>query len=188
MKISRAQIVATIGPASATKETLMEMLKNQMSIARLNFAWSDREEKGPQIALLKEIAKELNMRIPIIEDLPGPRIQGEHGHTYDKIKFGFTAHDEELARFGVEHGVDYIALSFVRSAKEIKACREVVRRFSGNQKIIAKVECLEAVEAIDEIIAEADAVMIARGDLGNEVPLEKIPFVQDMIIKKCKKA
>jgi len=187
-RTSRAQIIATIGPASAKKEVLKQMIENGMSAARLNFAWADKEEKGPHITLIRELAAELSVRIPIIEDLPGPRVSGAHGHTYDKTKFGFTERDRELAQFGIERKVDYLALSFVRSAKEIEACRAAIQEFSGTQKIIAKIECQDALNSIDEIIAVADAVMLARGDLGNEVPLEKIPFVQDMIIKKCKAA
>ena len=188
LKSTRTQIVATLGPASQSREVLIRMLKHNMNVARLNFAWSDKENKAPHIKLLKDLAVELDMRIPIIADLPGPRIQLKRGHTYDKSKLGFSENDATLTRFGVEHGVDYFALSFVRSKQEIQACRDLIKKLSGTQKIIAKIECLDAVHKIDEIIAEADGIMVARGDLGNEVRLEQIPFIQDMIIKKCKHA
>lgn len=90
--------------------------------------------------------------------------------------------------FGVENNLDYISVSFVGSSEDIIDCRNEIHKWGGKQKIIAKIERKSAVENIDKIIEVADAIMIARGDLGNEVPLEKIPFVQDEIIKKCKSA
>jgi len=91
-------------------------------------------------------------------------------------------------RFGVEHGVDYIAASFVRRAAHVEAVRRVVESFGGNIPIIAKIESEEGVANIEEIIAAADGVMVARGDLGIELPPEEVPLVQKHLISRCNQA
>jgi pyruvate kinase len=91
-----------------------------------------------------------------------------------------TAKDRKDLAFGQEQGVDFVALSFVRSAKDIKTARRLV----GNTPIIAKIEKPQAVEAIDEITEAADGIMVARGDLGVEVPLERVPVLQKEIIRR----
>ena len=105
-----------------------------------------------------------------------------------------TEKDIRDIKFSIENDVDFIALSFVSSDKDLIALKETIGRYqSKNQaienpiKIIAKIEKLMAVENIDKIIRAADAIMIARGDLGTEVPVEKIPLIQKMIIQKCLK-
>lgn len=189
MKTTKAQIMATIGPASSNKDTLKAMALHHMSVARFNFSWGNSAERIEQIKIIRKVEKEVGRKIPIVIDLPGPRIEKDQGHTYDnKVISALTTRDEEFIKFGVLHQVDYIALSFVGGKKDIESCQEVIKRYSGNQKVIAKIERKIAVELIDEIIAVTDAIMIARGDLGDEVPLEQIPFIQQMIIEKCKKA
>lgn len=187
MSNSKAQIVATIGPASSEESVLRSMILHQMDIARLNFSWSDITNRLMQIEMLRRIEKDCGRHIPIIIDLPGPRIQEGTHHTYDKSQDGrVTDSDREYIKFGVEQDVNYIALSFVAGPHDIETCRKIVSDFSGKQKIIAKIERKLALDCIDQIIAVADAIMIARGDLGNEIPLEQIPFVQANIIRKCK--
>ena len=97
-----------------------------------------------------------------------------------------TDKDKEDIKFGVEQGVDWIALSFVRSADDIKQLRELI----GNKEIrvIAKIEKPQAVEKMDEIIAEVDGIMVARGDLGIEMPAERVPVIQKQLIEKCLEA
>lgn len=87
--------------------------------------------------------------------------------------------------FGLANDVDYVALSFVKSERDIDDLRKIIKRAGKNTKIIAKVERHEAVQNIDGIIEAADAVMVARGDLGIEVSLEAVPLIQKDIIKKC---
>lgn len=96
-----------------------------------------------------------------------------------------TEKDIEDLKFGVSEGVDYIALSFVRKTEDVLQLRDVLRKLNGNQAIISKIEKPEALKEIDEIIKASDAVMVARGDLGVEVPIEDVPILQKMIIKKC---
>lgn len=87
--------------------------------------------------------------------------------------------------FGLEHGVDFIGVSLVRSADDILKIRQILKELGGNIPLIAKIEKQEAVDCIDMIVAEADGIMIARGDLGVEIQLEKVPIVQKEIIRKC---
>jgi pyruvate kinase len=87
--------------------------------------------------------------------------------------------------FIVHNNIDWIALSFVRSANDINELRKILKDKGHDAKIIAKIEKPEAVENLREIILASDAVMVARGDLGVELPLEKIPMIQKNIIRKC---
>jgi pyruvate kinase len=94
-----------------------------------------------------------------------------------------TERDLEDARFGIEHGVDWIAVSFVRSAEDLRPVRELVQSMGAATRLIAKIEKHEAVVDLAGIIAAADGVMVARGDLGLEIPLEEVPLVQKQIIR-----
>jgi pyruvate kinase len=96
-----------------------------------------------------------------------------------------TAKDKSDLEFAVKQGVDYIALSFVRTAKDIEELRDLIKQHGGSQPIVAKIETPEAVERIDEILAATDIVMVARGDLAVEIGHAKVPAVQRMLIKKC---
>ena len=91
---------------------------------------------------------------------------------------------EQMA-FGIEQGVDFFALSFVRSAEDIAERRRFLLKMGANIPLIAKVEKHEAVNKIDEIVREADGIMVARGDLGIEMPLAEVPLIQKSIIRKC---
>ncbi len=96
-----------------------------------------------------------------------------------------TPKDKNDIIFGLEHRVDYMALSFVRRASDVRELRAILTKNKSTIKIIAKIETHEAIENIDAIIAEADGIMVARGDLAVEVPAEEVPILQKMIIKKC---
>ena len=95
--------------------------------------------------------------------------------------------DEDLRHlaFGLEHGVDFVALSFIREASDVLQVRQFIQAKGANTPLIAKIEKREAVDNIDEIIAEVDGIMVARGDLGVEMPLKKVPLVQKEIISRC---
>lgn len=102
-----------------------------------------------------------------------------------------TAKDIRDLEFGIKHDVDYVALSFVRTAEDIRELRKVIIERVDKSKflpIVAKIEKPQAVANIDSIIAEADAIMIARGDLGVELPPEDVPMLQKKIIRKCNAA
>lgn len=97
--------------------------------------------------------------------------------------------DRKDIEFGVKNGVDYIAASFVNSAKDIHELRQLLAEHQGEHiQIIAKIESVMGTKNIDEIIQAADGVMIARGDLGLEIPFQDVPYFQKIIIRKCRAA
>jgi pyruvate kinase len=96
-----------------------------------------------------------------------------------------TDKDKEDLLFGVQKEVDFIALSFVRRGEDIKEVKEILRAHHADIPVIAKIERHEALGNIDEIMQEADGIMVARGDLGVEIPLEEVPLVQKSLIKKA---
>ena len=96
-----------------------------------------------------------------------------------------TVKDRKDIVIGLEEGVDAIALSFVRKAADIQACRKIVEHHGGKTPIVAKIEKHAAVDNIDSIVEASQAIMVARGDLGVEIDLETVPLVQKKIIHKC---
>ena len=99
---------------------------------------------------------------------------------------GITEKDAQDILFGIEQGVDFIAASFVRTAKDVLEIRELLEQNGGSHiQIIPKIENQEGVDNIDEIIEVSDGLMVARGDLGVEIPAEEVPLVQKTLIKKC---
>lgn len=103
----------------------------------------------------------------------------------------FTEKDQRDLEFGLKYEVDYVALSFVRTADDIRRLRQIILDKTEQGRflpIIAKIEKHQAIANIDAIIAEADGIMIARGDLGVELPPEDVPILQKMIVKKCNQA
>jgi len=185
---SKAQIVATLGPASSNEKTFFDMVRRQADVARLNFAWGSYEEKSAQIAVVRAAEKEFNRRIPIIADLPGPRMTHDRGHTYDKKVTIPTEVDIEHMKFSIEKKVDFFAVSFVGSADDVENVRAALKKLGGKQKLIAKIERKAALSDLEAIVKASDAIMVARGDLGSEIPLEEIPFVQARIIALSNKA
>jgi len=97
----------------------------------------------------------------------------------------FTEKDRKDLRFGIQNGVDLVSLSYVRNAVDIDRVKRFLKRASLTLPVIAKIERREALENIDEILFTSDGVMVARGDLGVETPLERIPNVQKMLIRKA---
>lgn len=87
--------------------------------------------------------------------------------------------------FGLKNNVDYIALSFVRSAKDIIGLKKIIKKAKKNIPVIAKIEKHEALDDIEEIMKVSDGIMVARGDLGVEIPLESVPNIQKMLVKKA---
>ncbi len=109
-------------------------------------------------------------------NLPGVRVSAA----------SLTDKDRQDLLFGLEHGVDYVALSFVRTAEDVRELRRTIEASTSRRvPVIAKIERQEAVEHFDEILAEVDAVMVARGDLGVELPPEEVPIIQKRIVRRC---
>ena len=100
-----------------------------------------------------------------------------------------TEKDRSDIEFGIEQGIDFIAASFVRKVSDVLAIREILEENNAEHiKIISKIENQEGVDNLDEIIEVSDGIMVARGDLGVEIPTEEIPVVQKLMIKKCNEA
>ncbi|MEW6602298.1 MAG: pyruvate kinase [Nitrospirota bacterium] len=111
-------------------------------------------------------------------NLPGTKISGEV----------FTAKDREALEFGIRMGIDYVAMSFVRSGQDIRQVKNWLRGKNADIPVIAKIENRQALDNIDEIITEADGLMVARGDLGVELPAERVPLIQKDLIERCNAA
>jgi pyruvate kinase len=97
-----------------------------------------------------------------------------------------TDKDWKDLEFGVQENMDLVALSFVRSAADVEEVRAFLKKKGSDMKIMSKIENRQSVENIGEIIDASDAIMVARGDLGAEMPFQKIPAVQDMIVRMCR--
>ena len=264
---SRTKIIATIGPASSSKDVLREMIISGVNVCRLNFSHSKYEEHLKVIKIIKELNNELNKNIAILADLQGPKIRiGEVENnsvelidgseilivsekcistskklyiTYEtfphdvevgdeiliddgkmKLKVistnkkdkvntivihggilsskkgvnlpntkislpSLTIKDIEDACFALENDVDWLALSFVRSVTDIVEIKKLIKKHKKHTLVIAKIEKPEAINEIDNIIDMTDGIMIARGDLGVEMPFDIVPLIQKSIVEKC---
>ena len=132
-----------------------------------------REVNGHDIVCRIENGGELGEKKGV--NVPGVRI---------KLP-ALTDKDKEDIRFGVDAGFDFVAASFVRNADAIREIREILDEKGSAMQIIAKIENEEGIENIDSIIEASDGIMVARGDMGVEIPAEKVPHIQKMIIRKC---
>jgi pyruvate kinase len=101
---------------------------------------------------------------------------------------GLTARDLEDLAFGIQEGVDYVALSFVRSAEDVREVKQRIRQHGADTPVIAKIEKHEVLDHIDAILEVADGIMVARGDLGVEIPIERVPVIQKMLIARANRA
>jgi pyruvate kinase len=264
---NKTKIVATVGPASNSKEMLRALVKEGVDVFRLNFSHGTHEHHQKVIDFVREINKEMGTNVALLQDLQGPKIRvndvmdhvtlvagqefvittrelvgnNEIASTSYKelprdvkvgdmiliddgkieltvkevrdidvvttVKYGgplkprkginlpqtkvtapsLTEKDHADLLFGLKNRLDWVALSFVRKAKDIELLREIINQHSPNTRIVAKIEKPEAIENIDSVIAATDAVMVARGDLGVEIWLEEVPMMQKMIVQKCNK-
>lgn len=132
-----------------------------------------REVNGADIVCRIENGGELGEKKGV--NVPGVRV---------KLP-ALTDKDKEDIRFGVDAGFDFVAASFVRNADAIREIREILDEKGSAMQIIAKIENEEGIENIDSIIEASDGIMVARGDMGVEIPAEKVPHIQKMIIRKC---
>lgn len=132
-----------------------------------------REVNGTDIVCRIENGDELGEKKGV--NVPGVRV---------KLP-ALTDKDKEDIRFGVDAGFDFVAASFVRNADAIREIREILDEKGSAMQIIAKIENEEGIENIDSIIEASDGIMVARGDMGVEIPAEKVPHIQKMIIRKC---
>jgi pyruvate kinase len=121
----------------------------------------------------------------------GGELRPAQGINYSEGSLNITSvtpRDLEFLEFGIEHGVDYVAISFVRAAEEVERVKAFIAERNKRIPVIAKIEKHEALDELDSIIAASDGVMVARGDLGIEIPIETVPIIQKQIIAKCNRA
>jgi pyruvate kinase len=265
--MKKTKIVATMGPACNSKQTLKEMFEAGLNVCRLNFSHGSYEDHANIIQIIRELNDETGMNVAILADLQGPKIRtnemenngvllkkdetvtigtekvigtassfsinykklptevkpGErillddgkitlevtstdgsksfqakviHGGILSSKKGvnlpntkismpSLTEKDIEDLSFALEQNVDWIGLSFVRCAQDIIELKKLIAAKKCKAKVIAKIEKPEALTEIDEIVKESDGLMVARGDLGVEVPYQNVPLIQKMLIKKC---
>ncbi len=265
----KTKIVATLGPASSTYETIKTMIAHGLDVCRINFSHGDHATHQRTIDNIRKAREELGSHTAILADLQGPKLRigdVENGKILlvEDHEIRFTTHesvgnleklyitypqfpkdvragerillddgkiiletvstngkDEVVAKvvhggiltgqkgvnlpntkislpsltekdmkdleFALDQDVDWIGLSFVRSADDIVRLRNIIDAKGKHARIIAKIEKPEAIEDISEIIKETDGIMVARGDLGVEIPLENVPLIQKMLIKKSLK-
>jgi pyruvate kinase len=193
---------------------LKEPLKvKEGSIITLRTDIVDQEDKNSEIPIVFEtLAQDVNVGDPILMDDgkilatvvetnrvnlvklridAGDLIQSRKGVNLPRTRISLPTITEKDYRdidFAVKHNIEWVALSFVRSADDIRLLKELIRLKNGNSRVIAKIEKPEALANIDEIIKVTDAVMVARGDLGVEIPLEEVPVWQKRIIRKANAA
>ncbi len=265
----RTKIIATIGPASRSKEMIWKLHQAGANIFRLNFSHGDHDDHIKVINWVRELNDEHGTNICLLQDLQGPKIRtnqmendGVDIHPGNQIKivaddfvgtaekisttyktiaqdvqqgdtiliddgnlelkvlgtdskevtaevvFGgklksrkginlpntkisepsLTEKDIRDLAFGIEQEVDWIALSFVRSAEDIIDLKSRIKAAGKDIKVISKIEKPEAIENMDAIIEATDALMVARGDLGVEVEMEKVPLIQKELVEKCNAA
>lgn len=122
----------------------------------------------------------------------GGMIKNHKGVNVPNVKIhlpSITEKDKEDLVFGCENKIDFVAASFIRKASDIEDVREVLKTHGGEYiQVIAKIENQEGVDNIDSIIEVSDGIMVARGDMGVEIPIEKVPIIQKKIIRKCNEA
>ncbi|MDJ0730995.1 MAG: pyruvate kinase [Crocosphaera sp.] len=264
----RTKIVATIGPASRSRETLINMINAGMNVARLNFSHGSYDDHQKMVSLLRSVSDELETPITLLQDLQGPKIRvgqlrdgqislidgeqltlvpiADYNHQPNTVGVDYpylaeeaeigaqillddgllqlkiqeiqgnsvicqiieggilksrkgvnlpsldlrlpslTEKDKKDLEFGLSQGIDWVSLSFVRKADDIRTLKNLlIEKGYQDVPVIAKIEKPQAIENLEEIVNECDGLMVARGDLGVEVSPEKVPILQKKMIKLC---
>ena len=265
MTYCRTKIVCTLGPSSATRETIRSLVEAGLNVARINFSHGTQAQHVETIRLIRSVAEELRRPVAILGDLQGPRIRigdlegpihldngaevvlvpedavrhaNEVPVTYERLAddlhpgerilvddglldlvvvevnkprvtarvlhggplrshkgmnfpgvvvstSSLTDKDREDVRFAIEQDLDYLALSFVQRAEDVLELRRMLPK---GMLIVAKIEKDSALDNIESIVEVSDAVMVARGDLGVELPFEQVPLAQKRIIGMANEA
>ena len=263
----RAKIVATLGPATSSPQTLRRLVDAGLDVARLNLSHGTHDDHHASLTNLRQAAQDAKRAVGVLADLQGPKIRvgtfpdgpielaagdeftittedtpgdrtrvsttykGLPGDVrpgdrvliddgrvvlectkttstdvHTRVIFGgtvsnhkglnlpgvavsvpaLTDKDEEDLRWALRQGVDMVALSFVRSPADAEECHRIMDDEGVTVPLIAKIEKPQAVERLHDIIEVFDAVMVARGDLGVELPLENVPMVQKRAVERCR--
>jgi pyruvate kinase len=136
-----------------------------------------------ELQIVKIVGRELRCRV-----VEGGLLKSRKGVNFPNLNLSLPSLTEKDIRdveFGLVHGVDWISLSFVRTAADVRTLKELLVAKGASKPVIAKIEKPQAIENLEEILQEADGVMVARGDLGVEVSPEKVPMLQKRIIERC---
>jgi len=221
----KTKIIVTIGPASRDPEILDQLLEAGMDCARLNFSHGTLEEHGEVIRTLRELAKQRQRPVAILQDLGGIKLrlgqmdgsvrlipgevvsmvtdaasdrpdvlpfpQPEEGVNLPGVTIDqpvLTEADKIALVYGMEQQVDWVAVSFVRSSADIAYAKEYLKAIGSNALVMAKMERGDGIDNIDSILEVVDGVMVARGDMGVEIPIEQVPLVQKSMVKKANEA
>lgn len=270
-KIKKTKIVATLGPASSSREVIRAMMENGVNVFRINFSHADHNDVLERIEIIRELNISLGFHVAILADLQGPKLRvgkmtegtvvGEGQEvlfTTDKVGLGtadaiymnykqfpkdvsagervllddgklifevletdnktrvkarviqggelksnkgvnlpntnislpaLTEKDIEDAVFAIKQDVDWIALSFVRHKQDVEDLRKLIQKHGKYDiPIVSKIEKPEALVNIKEIVKASNALMVARGDLGVEVPAEEVPIFQKELVQYAKLA
>jgi pyruvate kinase len=166
------------------------------NLVSVSYAGLSREVSPGDSLLLSDGALELEVMETDDHDIRCRVVVGGELSSYKGLNLpsrslkipSLTKKDRQDLEFGLEHGVDFVALSFVRNADDVMAARHFIKKRKKEIPVIAKIEKHEALKNIDEILEVADGIMIARGDLGVEIPLERIPLVQKTLIRKANRS
>ena len=138
------------------------------------------------LRILDKSATEIRTTVEV-----GGELRAQQGINYPDGTLNVSAvsdRDLEFLAFGLEKGVDYVAVSFVKSAEDINRVKEFIKERGKNTHVLAKIEKHEALSDIENILTAADGIMVARGDLGIEIPIEQVPLVQKDLIARCNRA
>jgi len=266
----RTKILATVGPASNTVQSLEKLIRAGVNVFRMNFSHGTHEEHAEVLKNIRIAMKNCGWIVGVLQDICGPKVRvgtlkqefnlkkgdklvfmreeiegykesedryilsinqpsilalmkkDEYIYLYDgrirvkvdevsddavmgivenmgilasnkgvnfpntKININvITEKDKKDMLWGIANQVDFMAISFVQNADDMKQARTIVEENGGSQDLIAKIEKFDAVENIDEILEQSDGLMVARGDLGIEVPYYMVPTIQKTIIKKA---
>ncbi len=266
----KTKIVATLGPATNTKEILTELATAGVNVFRINFSHADYDDVKERIQQIREINKEQGFNVAILADLQGPKLRvgvmeedvlledgdefvftteecvgtkecafmtyqnfprdvkvGEQilvddgkllfeivstdkkSRVVTKVVVGgvlsskkgvnlpntnislpaLTEKDKKDAIFALKQEVDWMALSFVRTPEDLRMLRDLIAQHSEYRvPVIAKIEKPEAVDNIDSLIPYCDGLMVARGDLGVEIPMQEVPLIQKKLVMRAKRA
>ncbi|MDX1314482.1 MAG: pyruvate kinase, partial [Eudoraea sp.] len=267
----KTKIVATLGPATSSKDVIRDMIKAGVDVFRINFSHADYDDVRERIAIIRELNEELGIYTAILADLQGPKLrvgvmggevvvspgdeivfetgepfEGDAERVYmnyenfprdvnpgervllddgklifeiletdhkQKVKArviqggplkskkgvnlpntnislpALTEKDVKDALFAIGEQVDWIALSFVRYSQDLIDLQNLIRDNSEHKiPIVAKIEKPEAVQNIDKIVSYCDGLMVARGDLGVEIPAQEVPLIQKKLVLRAKKA
>ncbi|GJN23779.1 hypothetical protein PR202_gb11458 [Eleusine coracana subsp. coracana] len=181
MGMRKTKLVCTMGPACV--EALPALARGGMRVARVNLCHGGREWHRAAMRAVRKLNEEEGFCVSLMVDTEGSQLLvADHGGA-TSVK----AEDWADIEFGIAEGVDCIALSFVKDANDIKHLKAYLsRRSLEHIKIFAKIESLESLKNLKDIIEASDGVMVARGDLGVQIPLEQIPAIQESIVKLCR--